>query len=147
MKRTLIIIAALLLMGWPMASALAQDGQPAGQGVCRFIDEDGDGFNDLAPDDDGDGIPNRLDPDYVRPEDGSGRQFGWGRYARLFQMVYGEGIMSHGPAERGQSFGPGEGAGLGEGPGDHTGFGPGSGDGTGDGVDVGGRAQRRGGRR
>jgi len=30
----------------------------------RFVDEDGDGFNDNAPDHDGDGIPNGLDPDY-----------------------------------------------------------------------------------
>jgi len=30
----------------------------------RFIDENGDGFNDNAPDHDGDGIPNGLDPDY-----------------------------------------------------------------------------------
>jgi hypothetical protein len=30
-----------------------------------FIDEDGDGINDLAADSDGDGIPNCQDPDYV----------------------------------------------------------------------------------
>ena len=30
----------------------------------KFVDEDGDGFNDNAPDHDGDGIPNGLDPDY-----------------------------------------------------------------------------------
>ncbi len=29
-----------------------------------FIDKDGDGYNDNAPDDDGDGIPNSLDPDW-----------------------------------------------------------------------------------
>jgi len=33
----------------------------------KFIDEDGDGFNDNAPDHDGDGIPNGLDPDYKGP--------------------------------------------------------------------------------
>ena len=32
--------------------------------VTGFIDEDGDGYNDNAPDHDGDGIPNGLDPDY-----------------------------------------------------------------------------------
>ncbi|MBZ0180527.1 MAG: hypothetical protein K8F36_14675 [Melioribacteraceae bacterium] len=31
-----------------------------------FVDLDGDGFNDNAPDHDGDGIPNGLDPDYKR---------------------------------------------------------------------------------
>jgi len=30
-----------------------------------FVDEDGDGINDLAVDSDGDGIPNCQDPDYV----------------------------------------------------------------------------------
>lgn len=34
----------------------------------RFVDEDGDGFNDNAPDHDGDGIPNGLDPDYTGPQ-------------------------------------------------------------------------------
>ena len=31
-----------------------------------FIDKDGDGYNDNAPDRDGDGIPNGLDPDYLK---------------------------------------------------------------------------------
>jgi hypothetical protein len=31
----------------------------------RFVDENGDGYNDNAPDHDGDGIPNGLDPDYT----------------------------------------------------------------------------------
>ncbi len=30
----------------------------------RFIDLNGDGINDFAPDKDGDGIPNSLDPDF-----------------------------------------------------------------------------------
>jgi hypothetical protein len=30
----------------------------------RFVDKNGDGYNDNAPDHDGDGIPNGLDPDY-----------------------------------------------------------------------------------
>ena len=34
--------------------------------VRGFVDENNDGYNDNAPDDDGDGIPNGLDPDYVR---------------------------------------------------------------------------------
>jgi hypothetical protein len=32
----------------------------------HFIDEDGDGYNDNAPDHDGDGIPNGLDPDWLK---------------------------------------------------------------------------------
>ncbi|GEM_PF-1578395 len=31
-----------------------------------FVDADGDGYNDNAPDHDGDGIPNGLDPDFQR---------------------------------------------------------------------------------
>lgn len=34
--------------------------------VSGFVDKDGDGYNDNAPDHDGDGIPNGLDPDYKR---------------------------------------------------------------------------------
>jgi len=30
-----------------------------------FVDADGDGYNDNAPDHDGDGIPNGLDPDFT----------------------------------------------------------------------------------
>ncbi len=32
----------------------------------HFVDNDGDGFNDNAPDHDNDGIPNGLDQDYKR---------------------------------------------------------------------------------
>ena len=31
----------------------------------EFVDENNDGYNDNAPDHDGDGIPNGLDPDYL----------------------------------------------------------------------------------
>jgi hypothetical protein len=40
----------------------------------RFIDENGDGINDLARDHDGDGIPNGQDPDWAAPKDGTGYQ-------------------------------------------------------------------------
>jgi len=39
--------------------------QPTYQHGARFIDEDGDGYNDNAPDHDGDGIPNGQDEDYT----------------------------------------------------------------------------------
>ena len=52
--------------------------------VCGyFIDENGDGICDLCSgciprgyDDDGDGIPNGQDDDYIPPQDGTGRQKG-----------------------------------------------------------------------
>jgi hypothetical protein len=37
-----------------------------------FVDENGDGINDLAKDADGDGIPNGQDLDWTRPLDGTG---------------------------------------------------------------------------
>lgn len=37
-----------------------------------FIDENGDGINDAAKDTDGDGIPNCQDPNWARPQDGTG---------------------------------------------------------------------------
>ena len=42
-------------------------------GLRGFIDLDGDGINDNAPDDDGDGIPNGQDPDYLRNQNASGK--------------------------------------------------------------------------
>lgn len=38
----------------------------------HFVDKDGDGYNDLAPDHDGDGIPNGQDPDWKGPGKGKG---------------------------------------------------------------------------
>jgi len=35
----------------------------------HFTDEDGDGYNDNAPDHDGDGIPNGLDPDWQKSKE------------------------------------------------------------------------------
>jgi len=57
---TLLIFAASFLFIGLSTNALAQETPPF------FIDENGDGFNDNAPDHDGDGIPNRIDPDFRR---------------------------------------------------------------------------------
>ena len=43
-----------------------------GGGMGTFVDLNGDGLNDGALDADGDGIINRLDSHYVRPQDGTG---------------------------------------------------------------------------
>jgi hypothetical protein len=51
--------------------------QMRGQGKQGFVDANGDGFNDNAPDHDGDGIPNGRDPDFVRGA-GMGRNAGHG---------------------------------------------------------------------
>jgi len=60
------------------AAAQAQDTTRVNAGGdvihgSRFVDENGDGYNDNAPDHDGDGIPNGLDPDYTGPKKGRRR--------------------------------------------------------------------------
>ena len=73
-------------------------------------------------DDDGDGIPNGLDPDYVKPNDGTGHQFG--KLNGRAKWMYGKGF----------GYGPGMGLGnQGIGPRNGSGYGPGTGtcDGTG----------------
>ena len=154
MKTNLLLTVLVLMVGLMATASLAQDeGEGAekpdnepgkGHGVCQFVDEDGDGFNDLAPDADGDGIPNGLDPDYVKPEDGTGLQYKWGESDELFGH-FGEGEAS-GDMVMNQ-YGPGDGTGEAVGPNDGTGFGPGEGIGDGneevDGV-VEGRQDRTG---
>jgi len=140
MKRTLTILAVLAAMALWSGGVLAQT-TGHGFGVCGFVDENGDGFNDLAPDADGDGIPNGMDPDYVRPLDGSGQRFGFGGGMAQKGMT---------DMDAGHRFGPGDGTGFGgHGPADGTGFGPGAGTGDCDGTGPSGQAamQRRGGRR
>jgi hypothetical protein len=66
-----------------------------------FVDIDGDGINDNAIDSDGDGIPNGQDPDYVKPNDGTGQmnQYGKGK----------------GENKKGNMWGPNDGTGYGPG--------------------------------
>ncbi len=135
MTRYLITLLAVISILMLASLAAAQDFGPGqGHGVGGFIDEDGDGFNDNAPDADGDGIPNGMDEDYVRPEDGSGNMYRHGQ-AEGFTGKMGE--FAHGLGQ-GQGYGPGDGTGFGNGggmgPGDGTGFGPGSGECEEDGV-------------
>ncbi len=113
----LILGVSVLLLGAGSATAQGPEtpDDPA-QGVCRFLDEDGDGFNDLAPDADGDGIPNGLDPDYVRPEDGSGHQHQHSWAGGLFSKMFGLAQMYQ---NNGQNHG------MDSGPGMNSGFGPG----------------------
>ena len=73
MKITKTILTSLVLLGIavlfnPVAA------QTTGHGI-GFVDVDGDGFNDNAPDADGDGIPNGMDDDYVSNNGGSGNTF------------------------------------------------------------------------
>jgi hypothetical protein len=135
---TSIISVLALVMAFTLfvSDDAAAQNRGNGYNVRGFVDNDGDGFNDLAPDADGDGIPNGQDPDYVRPQDGTGNQFG-GRgnainngnsvrnwYGQMHKWFYGGSDEG-----RGNGNGPGDGTGNGGvGPGDGTGNGPGTGD-------------------
>ena len=153
MKRNIFLATLTALISLLASSALAQDSDPGTNppggsgnehGVCQFIDEDGDGFNDLAPDDDGDGIPNGLDPDYVRPEEGTGNQYRWGFLFDVFGHRFGAMAL---PGNDGNNmFGPGDETGHGMGPADGTGFGPGTGGNPCDGAGQGNGRDGRGGR-
>jgi hypothetical protein len=94
--------------------ALAQaQGKPADKG----------GAGQYGPIDvDGDGIPNGLDPDFVKPNDGSGRQLG--------KLSHGKGY-GYGDGSGTCGIGPRNGSGLKARSGSCTGAGPGSCDGTG----------------
>jgi hypothetical protein len=115
------------------ASAAGQGGQ--GYKVRGFVDADGDGFNDNAPDADGDGIPNGQDEDFVKPADGTGQRWAraeagergsfWQRAKNMRGYCGDRNIRGGG--QRG--FGPGDGTGNGgNGPMDGSGHGPNSGD-------------------
>ena len=67
MKKLSAILMASVAVAVVAVAAQAAPGENGnGHRVAVFIDENGDGFNDLAPDADGDGIPNGLDPDWRR---------------------------------------------------------------------------------
>jgi hypothetical protein len=128
-----LAIVALVALSAP-ASALAQG---HGFNVGGFVDDNGDGYNDLAPDADGDGIPNGLDPDYVRPLDGTGQRFGasgdcellstqadafqhkfMNKFLNMWQRMFGATNTNQ------TGYGPGDGTGNGGvGPRDGTGYG------------------------
>ncbi len=100
----LAIVLALFFASSEL-SAQQNGGKKAGKG---FVDLNGDGINDYAIDSDGDGIPNCLDPDYVRPMDGTGRKLMRGQASK-----FGKG--GNGPANGtgNQGIGPKDGTGYG----------------------------------
>ena len=109
----------------------------------RFVDENGDGYNDNAPDADGDGIPNGLDPDYDGPKLGKGN--------RGFVDLDGDGINDNAGMNRRKGKGGKSGFGMrgGKGKGGispQNGQGMGQGQGTGN-CDGTGPKGKRGGRR
>jgi hypothetical protein len=61
-KVALIVLILALFLGWNFV-AYSQTNPADSSHGRRFADADADGYNDLAPDADGDGIPNGQDPD------------------------------------------------------------------------------------
>ena len=83
MKRTnklslaAVLTLAVLVLSSQAIFAQTCDSTGVGQGNrnLTFVDANGDGVNDNAPNHDGDGIPNGQDPDYVRTGTGRGQGF------------------------------------------------------------------------
>jgi len=59
----------------------------------HFVDKNGDGYNDNAPDHDGDGIPNGLDPDWIKLKNKN-------KFHRPFRDLDGDGINDFAPMGR-----------------------------------------------
>ena len=99
-SRTVLFLSFLLLLALGLWAQNRHQGKLATSepGTCRFVDENGDGINDLCLDHDGDGIPNRLDPDWQRPLDGSGRRLSG---SRGWRALSGPGGMIGTPGSRG----------------------------------------------
>lgn len=152
-----LVLAVGLYLNGSITYAQKTNGNNPGKG---FIDLNGDGINDHAIDSDGDGIPNGQDPDYVRPQDGTGQKFmHQNKFKYLNQHKFQNMIQNKGNGfgksmagqlsasgnKFGYNWGPGDGTGNNHiGPQDGTGYGPGGGTGLCDGTGPNGK--KRGGR-
>ncbi len=72
----LVAVAGMIFSFAPSTQLFAAGNPLANMFGVGFVDLNGDGINDNAPDADGDGIPNGQDPDYVRAQDGTGSRRG-----------------------------------------------------------------------
>ena len=94
--RKMITIAATMLAIFVLASPSVMAGSGNGTGDGNYFQN----FYQWLRDDDGDGIPNCLDPDYVRPEDGTG-------YGKLGPSLSAAAGRRQGPDQRqGSDSGP-----------------------------------------
>lgn len=89
MKKMMMLLMGVLVLALFVGISTAGDcNRDCDQNCCvcdEFVDVDGDGICDecggcipvpKGEDDDGDGIPNGQDDDYVPPEDGDGNKNG-----------------------------------------------------------------------
>ncbi len=75
MKAKNLFLMAFALFGLMIFTTPGISAQTCDGSGGKFVDLDGDGFNDNAPDADGDGIPNGLDEDWIKSaQDGDGYQ-------------------------------------------------------------------------
>ncbi len=85
MKKALVLVGSLAILGSGFSFGQSQDRNVTRNEVrkrtetrpryqYRFVDENGDGINDLFRDHDGDGIPNCQDSDWTKPKDGTGNK-------------------------------------------------------------------------
>ena len=87
-SKNLFLFLSLLVFSFFCSGLLAQDSTSIKnkdsniQHGQHFIDEDGDGYNDNAPDHDNDGVPNGLDPDWKKEQGQKGKRNRW-RYIDL----------------------------------------------------------------
>lgn len=144
MKRILSLTLALAVIA--LLSALNSDNASAQNNGNQF--GKGAAGQCLQLDDDGDGIPNGKDPDFVKPKDGTGNRFGNAQGAANTMNGKGGG---YGPGNGmgNQGIGPRDGTGYGQGDGtcDGTGVCDGTGNGSGTGVCDGTGPKGNGGRR
>lgn len=121
MKKLVTLVALFaILVAYSNIYAQTQNPNPPAQHGKGFVDKNGDGYNDNAPDHDGDGIPNGVDPDYKGPK----------LQKNKFVDLNGDGINDNaGKGKRGGKAGKG-GYGPGNGTG-NNGVGPKNGTGTG----------------
>ena len=107
-KRTMVMVGSLLILGlgFTFGQEKAQEKVRSNvqtrvenrlQARWMFFDENGDGISDFARDHDNDGIPNCQDPDWTKPEDGTGYQnryrserqsgIGWNKASFRYNMT------------------------------------------------------------
>ena len=73
----LTLFMALLFASFAVGQDSTQNrGKQASQqkAMQHFVDKNGDGYNDNAPDHDGDGVPNSLDPDWQKMRSGKDKK-------------------------------------------------------------------------
>lgn len=69
MKTVVKILYIVILTAFVYSQDTTKVSKEPAKGIKQpkeFVDKNGDGFNDNAPDHDGDGIPNGLDKDFIK---------------------------------------------------------------------------------